>query len=285
MRKGRLNKVKRDVIAGLLFLLPWLIGFLAFSLYPILSSLRLSFSELTDLAGAKTKFIGAANYMRAFVLDISFLPLFFGVVRSTLINTVLITIFSLIASLLLNTPIRGKGLLRGIFFFPMIIGSGVAMSWLNNAGMAQNMLSGLPVNLLEYLGEGPTIIITNIMNALTNVMWKSSVQIILFISGLQSIGERLYEAAKVDGATGWQMLCKITLPLITPMLLVNIVFTIIDSFTDQSNGLIGYIYNMAFVSGQYGYSAALGMIYFIFILAVIGAVFRALNRRAVYVGE
>jgi len=256
-----------------------------FSLYPILMSLNLSFSELTDLVGAKTKFIGWANYSRAFVTDVKFMPMFLEIVKTTIVNTALIIIFSLIASLLLNTPIKGKGLFRGIFFFPMIIGTGVAMSWLRNAGMTQDVMSGLPITLLNYLGEDASIIITNVMNSLTNIVWKSSVQIILFISALQSIGDRLYEAAKVDGATAWQSLCKITLPMVTPTLLVNIVFTIIDSFTDTSNAMIDYIYNMAFVSSQYGYSAALGMFYFFFVLLVVGVVYWVMNRRTIYAGE
>jgi len=283
--KKHLSLEKRNVTAGVLFLLPWIIGFIMFSLYPILMSLNLSFSELTDLVGAKTKFIGLANYSRAFVTDVKFMPMFLEIVKTTIVNTALIIVFSLIASLLLNTPIKGKGLFRGIFFFPMIIGTGVAMSWLRNAGMTQDVMSGLPITLLNYLGEDASIIITNVMNSLTNIVWKSSVQIILFISALQSIGDRLYEAAKVDGATAWQSLCKITLPMVTPTLLVNIVFTIIDSFTDTSNAMIDYIYDMAFVSSQYGYSAALGMFYFFFVLLVVGVVYWVMNRRTVYAGE
>lgn len=283
--KKHLSLEKRNMTAGVLFLLPWMIGFIMFSLYPILMSLNLSFSELTDLVGAKTKFIGWDNYAKAFVTDVNFMPMFLEIVKTTIINTALIIVFSLIASLLLNMPIRGKGLFRGIFFFPMIIGTGVAMSWLRNAGMTQDVMSGLPITLLNYLGEDATIIITNVMNSLTNIVWKSSVQIILFISALQSIGDRLYEAAKVDGATAWQSLCKITLPMVTPTLLVNIVFTIIDSFTDTSNAMIDYIYNMAFVSSQYGYSAALGMFYFFFVLFVVGFVYWVMNRRTVYAGE
>ena len=283
--KKHLSLEKRNIIADNLFLLPWLIGFVMFSAYPILMSLNLSFSELTDLVGAKTKFIGWANYARAFVADVKFMPMFMEIVKSTIINTMLIIIFSLIASLLLNTSVKGKGLFRGVFFFPMIIGTGVAMSWLRNAGMTQDVLSGIPVTLLEYLGEEVSLIITNVMNSLTNIVWKSSVQIILFISALQSIDDRLYEAAKVDGATGWQSLCKITLPMVTPTLLANIVFTIIDSFTDTSNAMIDYIYSAAFVSSQYGYSAALGMIYFLFILLVVGLVYGFGNRRVIYAGE
>lgn len=283
--KKRLSLEKRNITAGVLFLMPWLIGFVMFSLYPILMSLNLSFSELTDLVGAKTKFIGWANYSRAFVTDVNFLPMFIEIVRNTIINTALIIIFSLIASLLLNTPVKGKGIFRGIFFFPMIIGTGVAMSWLRNAGMTQDVMSGIPVTLLNYLGDEISLIITNVMNSLTNIVWKSAVQIILFISALQSIDDRLYEAAKVDGATAWQSLCKITLPMVTPTLLVNIIFTIIDSFTDSGNAMIDYIYDTAFVSSQYGYSAALGMVYFVFILLVVGLVYGFGNRRAIYAGE
>ena len=285
MKRKSISIKKRNMIAGYLFILPWFFGFCAFASYPLIKTFEISFSRITRLQGAETEFVGWANYLRAFTFDVNFLPMFYEIIRGTLASMALIVIFSLFAAILLNTNIRGRGLFRGIFFLPLVLGTGLIMSTLISYGITNNVMLGVPYNLVGYFGPYAMMIIMNLFNSLATVIWRSSVQIVLFLSALQGVNERLYEAAKCDGATSWQMFCKITFPMVQPMLLVNVVFTIIDSFSDSRSAIVEYIYRQAFVASDFGYSAALGLIYFLFVLLIVLVAYFIINRRVFYAGE
>ena len=114
-----------------------------------------------------------------------------------------------------------------------------------------------------------------------SLIWKFGVQVLIFLAGLQSIDPALYEASRIDGATGWESFWKITFPLLMPMVLLNLIFTIVDSFTDYSNEVMAYI-NGKQVTMELEYSAALSWIYFLFVMLVIGLVYLLINRRTEY---
>lgn len=272
-------------IEGYIFILPWLIGLCIYGIYPFFHSIRLSVSELTDLVGFKMKFIGWGNYAKAFIWDLKFIPLLLDAIRATLINTPVVIISSLFFAILLNRKMRLKGLFRAVFFLPVLIGTGYMMGELlgmtvDNQTMqvSTDVLRGIriPEEFSIYLGQGLMNVLEQFFNQFTIILWKTGVQILLFLGALQSVPTSLYESAHCDGASPWEMFWKITLPMISPMILLATVYTIIDSFTDNINPVLNYIKTLDGVELSYG--AALAWIYFVFIFIVVLLVFLILRR-------
>ena len=280
----KLTITRRKMISGYLFILPWLIGAVLFFINPFIQSLRLSFSKITKFAGFKMKWIGLENYAKAFLWDVEFVPMFITVVRDTFINTIMIVVFSLIIAILINKKIKFRGFFRGVFFLPVLLGTGYVMEQLlgmNAEGPAMEMARGIaiPAQFMRYLDPLIVSALSGFLNKITYVLWKSGVQIILFLAGLQGISSSLYEAARVDSATEWEMFWKITLPMISPVILLNIIYTIIDSFTDASNPIVDYVLNIGFKKSQFEYSAAISWIYFVFVLIVCIIVYFAMKNK------
>lgn len=276
---------KRKRYTGWIFISPFIIGFLLFFVYPLMMTIYISFfnvDQKLDFFGAP--FIGLKNYLDAFVTDIKFIPYFFEVSRDTLIKTLFITAVSLIVAILINQNIKGKGLFRLIFFLPAILGTGYA---------AQTIYSGLetmPVGIsnipiFQYFSADIQEKIKFMLNAMNHSLWSSCVQAVIFLAGLQAVPESLYEASKIDGASGWESFWKITLPMLTPIVLVNIVYTIVDSFTSSTNTLMNYIYEAGIGKQHFSFAAAMGMMYFLFILLVVVLVFLAITKKTNYVEE
>jgi len=276
---------------GLFFVSPFIIGCIFFLAYPLFMSVRISFSEIKQFAGMqKLEWVGFANYVRAFVIDVNFIPMFLRVVQNTLVNTPLILIFSLLIAILLNKRIKFRGFFRAAFFLPFILGTGYVMQQLlgmNVEKEAMEVVRGIvmPEEMQIYLGPSLTKIMIDFLNRITLILWRSGVQILIFLSGLQGISVSLYESAKCDSATEWEMFWKITLPMISPVILLNCVYTIIDSFTDITNEIVNYFYYWAFTATRFDYASAIAWIYFTFILLFIGLVFLVMRRMVFYAGE
>ena len=288
MRRNRkLDVSRRMTREGYIFILPWLIGLLIWGIYPFFSSIRLSVSELTDIVGYKMKFVGLGNYAKAFIWDIKFLPLLLNSIRDTLINTPVVIISSLFFAILLNRKMRLRGLFRAVFFLPVLIGTGYIMGELlgmrvdaKTMEISTDVVRGIriPDEFSIYLGRGLMDILEQFFNQFTIILWKTGVQILLFLGALQSVPQSLYESAHCDGASQWEMFWKITLPMISPMILLVAVYTIIDSFTDSINPVLNYIRTMRGVELSYG--TALAWIYFVFIFVFVLIVFFVLKRLA-----
>jgi ABC-type sugar transport system permease subunit len=298
MSKFRLTLERRKALEGYLFVAPWLIGFLIFLLGPLVQSLRLSFSEVTDINGLQTNFIGFANYTEAFLVDERFVPTLLKVFRNSIMDVPIIMVFALFIAILVNQKMRGQTLFRALFFLPVVIGSGLVIQRLFEQGVGniQNLSSGagtmqkpaLDINALlyTYLGPGPSQPIIEVLNRLLFVLWRSGVQILMFLAGLQGISAHLYEAARMDGATDWEIFWKVTLPMVSPILLVTGIYTVVDSFTDVFNDVLFFIRDIAF-RGQFrfGYAAALGWVYFLMIFLIILLVVLITKRYVHYEGE
>lgn len=282
-KKHKLSLHQRDQLKGYIFILPFLIGVIFFFIYPISLSIRLSFGEITDIVGLKTKFVGFENYIQAFIVDVDFLPTFWESVRKTLINFPLSIILSLIIAIMLNRDIKCKGLFRVIFFIPFLLGSGEVMQQLLNQGVQRSVLNVMdgkiiPYNVLSYFGDTIMNAFQTIFSVLIQVLWNSGVQILIFLSGLQGISPSLYEAAKIDGATEWEIFWKVTIPMISPIMLLNMVYTLVASFTAVDNPLLSYIQTYGFQNAKFCYAATLGWIYFIFIGLVVALVFGIMKK-------
>lgn len=282
-KKFKMSLHTRNSLKGLVFVAPFIIGIFAFFLYPIYLSLRLSVGADVKIVGMKVSGFTLEHFIKAFVVDVNFLPTFLETVRQTLTEFPLIIILSLIIAVLLNRDIKCRGLFRVIFFIPFLLGSGEIMRQLLNQGVDRAVLSVMdgrliPYNVLSYFGTTITDAVQTILGLLVTVLWGGGVQILLFLSGLQSISPSLYEAARIDGATEWEIFWKITVPMISPILLLNIVYTLVNSFTNITNPLLSYIQTYGFENAQFQYGAALGWIYFAFIGVVVAIVFGVMQK-------
>lgn len=279
----KLSFKRRKKLTGLLFTGPWAVASLLFIVYPLVFTIILSFSKLENADFATLGIAGLENYKKAFVTDVDFLPNFYEVVVNTLINTPMIVIFSLIIAIILNKELPGRGFFRSIFFLPVLFGGGLVLQQIigqNVDGQSMEIARGvlLPEKLQSYLGPEFTAYIGEFFNRITLVLWKSGVQIVIALSGLQSISPSLYEAARVDGATEWEMFWKITIMMMSPILLLNTVYTIVISLTEE-NSVVSYITDQAFNTTpvQFEFSAAMSCVYFLFTLLLVLLVFAVLR--------
>ena len=269
----------RNALYGFMFIAPWIVGCVVYFVIPVVYSIVLS---LNDATGASWEFVGFGNYIRLFTEDVEFIPLFKTVVTDTLINTPMINVFALFVAYIVNKKIRFKGFFRSCFFLPVILGSGFIMQQLLGSGVQQDAMSMatgllLPRDVLLMLGPTVSEAVVGFMGRITLVMWKSGVQILIYLTGLQSIPAPVYEAAHIDSADEWQCFWLITLPQLTPIILLNFVYTIIDFFSDSSNSIVDLILRYGFEKNQFAYAAAIGWVYFIFSFVLIGIVFVFLN--------
>ncbi len=283
-RRGRLGIEQRRSLEAYIFLIPWLIGVCVFFAYPIFVSIRLAFSDIVEFKGLKTSWVGLENFRYIFFYDINFVPKFLQVVADTLINTPLCMVFSLVIAILINRKMKARGFFRTVFFIPVLLGTGYIMKQLLGMGVDGTTVTtgiAVPKLIADMLGVSMTELVQSFLDRITVVLWKSGVQIVLFLAGLQGIPGSLYEAARVDGATEWEMFWKITLPMIAPVIMMNVVYTIVAFFTDTTNPLVDYIYKMNFTNQQFEYAAAMSWLYFAFALLMCLACI-VLMRRHMY---
>jgi oligogalacturonide transport system permease protein len=260
----------KNSITGLLFVSPWIIGFLIFTAFPLLYSLYLSFHEVKiTTSGIKTKFIKFGNYEYAFVVDGSFLEKVTTYLEEMVISVPIIIVFSLIIALLLNQKIKFRGMFRTIFFLPVIIASGPVIKELIDQGIT-TIPSIEQYAIYQALNDNPegffNGILLYLIKNLIVILWYSGVQILIFLAALQKMDKQIFEAAKIDGASNWEFFWKITLPSLVPMIIVNLIYTIVMYSIFSLNPIIEHIQkNMFKVNTGFGYASALSWIYFIII--------------------
>ncbi|MHB1452601.1 MAG: carbohydrate ABC transporter permease [Saccharofermentanales bacterium] len=292
MKKLSVEKKKKWV--GFSFITPWLLGFVFLFLAPLIKSLIYTVNYLSvEEKGFAMQYIGIQNYKDAFLVDPEFFSSLIGSVKNLLYQVPLILIFSLIIALLLNQKFRGRLLARAIFFVPVIIASGVIIKILNGdtasalikAGEKSSNIFKVAMFTQTLLELGLTAEIVNLItstaNSIFELSWRSGVQILLFLAGMQTVSASLYEAADIDGCTAWEKFWKITFPMISPMLIVNVIYTITDSFTSYTNQTMVIILN----NGQkmkFAYSATQAWIYFAIIMVILSIVYLMINRRVAY---
>ena len=297
MRFRKLSLEQKNRYYGLYFILPWFAGFLFLFMIPLLSSFRYSLSNLqvTD-EGFSLKFIGLSNYREALLSHESYVRVLTESVMNIAINTPLVIIFSLFFAVLLNQKFRGRVIARAIFFLPVILASGIIAS-IENGDLMQSVVrsandttggglsfmknleltvmlveSGINITLVEYL--------TGAVSRIYEIVSQSGVQILIFLAGLQSISPSLYEAAKIEGSTGYEAFWKITFPMISPLILTNLVYTIINSFISDDTSRL--VVDTAFKSFDFGLSAAMAWMYFSVIALVLWVTTLIVSRKVFY---
>ena len=294
MKGSKLTNAKRNSLIGFSFTIPWVIGFIFLFLIPLIKTVLYSFSSISiGKSGFEHSFVGVRNYRATFSEDPNNLRMVLTSIGNVVVTVIVVVVFSLFLAILLNQDFRGRSLARVIFALPIIIASGVVIVLLKENVLQQNMGSsdtaatlfqgnGL-LDFLKLMGLPDNIVgmFENILNNIFDMVWRSGMQIILFLSALQSIPSSSYEAAKIEGATAWESFWFVTFPMISPFLLVNIVYTIIDTFTDSTNTVMSKIFSL--VSGvEYEKAAAFSIVYFILVLLVVGLVYIIMNERISY---
>lgn len=281
-RRKRMSREKKRRLCGYVFLSPWLIGFPLFMLFPLFSNLVLSFGKITEVIGLKISFVGWTNYRRLFVESTEFLPAFINTLKITLLWTPFIVVFGLLMAILLNQKMPLKGFFRVIFFMPVLLGSGYIMQQLSPAASVLLVPESAQEMLYYYFNNDIADFMAELLEQILAVFWKSGVQIVIFLSGLQSIPESYYEAARVDNANSWDCFWKITLPMISPVILLNTVYTVIDTFRDTKNEIADLVVRVIFNDANYEYGAAMGWVYFVATSLVVGLIFLIARRFVIY---
>lgn len=275
-KKHGLTLKRRGALYGYAFISIWIIGFLVFVLYPVIYSMILSVNAIKIRPeGIIYTFKGLFFYDYA----LNELPHFRNCLAVQLQMvcgmTPVILVLSLIVAMLLNGKFRGRALFRAIFFMPVIIMSGpVISSLLGQYALDFSTNSRLVYDLLSYMPSALAAPVEYVLNNLVKILWMSGVQILIFLAGLQSIGSEVYEAASIDGAGAWEKFWQITLPHISPMILICAVYTVIDTANYNEGGNINALINSQIFDANYMYSyaAAMSWMYFVVIAAVLGLV-------------
>ncbi|MDR2071401.1 MAG: sugar ABC transporter permease [Treponema sp.] len=301
-KKGKLALTLegKNAAAGYFFILPFMIGFLAFMFFPILESLRMVFSEVTiDTVkhGFSMKFTGFANLNRVFFVDPEFNRLLTEEVGRMLLIVPAIIIFSLFIALILNQEFMARGLMRAVFFLPVILSSGVMIGLETNNSLLSSMaeiiqrgnsmkssITGVLEDILVTEGAGSDFMgyIFDIVNQVYDIAMASGIQIIIFLSALQTIPPSMFEAAKMEGATGWECFWKITFPMVSSLILVNVVYSVVDYFIRTDNRVMEKINRIFMQRMEYGFSTAMAWIYFLAVIVIIGLAGTLISRKVYY---
>ncbi|MBR4080321.1 MAG: sugar ABC transporter permease [Clostridia bacterium] len=278
----------RNARLGVMFILPLIIGFLVFMLRPLMESLYMSMSDVTMKVGEgyTTTFVGLNQYKYALTVDPEFNTLLVEEIGRMVINAIATLVLSFVIAVLLNQEFKGRTLARVIFFLPVILSSGV-LPGIESQNEFYNMMQGISDEIANQSGVNISAslqdllmvsgiagdlfdILFTMIDAIYDIVMASGIQIIVFLSGLQSISSSLYEAADIEGCTAWESFWKITFPIVSPLLLVNCIYTIIDFFMKNDNKVMERINEVMYSQFRFGESAAMSWLYFGVALAFIG---------------
>ncbi len=284
---------RKKRLAGFLFILVWLIGFVNFFAIPFINAFIYSFSSVQTKPGAmEITPVGFRNYLTVLLNTPDFVIRLTGTLQEMVWQIPMTILLSLFLAMLLNTRFRGRMFARAVFFLPVIISSGVVMNVIVNASVEygasmMNTSSALFQGIqfermlldigfpLEATGR-----IMMIINGVFRQVWRGGVQILLFLAGLQAIPKYLYEAADVEGATRWESFWKITFPILSPTTILVTFYTIVDYGSDVSNFVVITIREYA-RRARLDISATMSVIWFLIII-VIAALVLFLTRKRVY---
>jgi len=284
-RRREIDLRTREALSGYGFIGLWVIGFALFAAIPLAQTLQYSFNEVTVTAtGITLNFVDWANYTRALLTDPNFIHLLIGYAIETLVSVPVVLIFAMIAALFLNLNFRLKGVFRVIFFLPIVITSGPVIRELTAQGAATVSIIANDPAVREFLFNLPRTLRGPVEYLLTSfiiILWFSGVQILIYLASLQKIDQSVYDAAAIDGASGWETFWKIVLPSLSTVTLINAIYTIVILSHFSENRVVRYIYDQTYdVRGGIGYASAMSFVYFGVLIALMGIVAFLLGRWA-----
>lgn len=295
MKNKRPSLEAKRVKVGYLFTLPFIIGAAVAIVYPIIVSVIYSFADITaNASGYNIKFVGLGNYNNIFNIDPTFKRILLNTLKSTALNVPVVIIFSFFLASVLNTEFKGRGMARTVLFLPMILNSNLVKSILSGDAVMGSVtekssadtaqISGAFEGFLSKLdiGTGVTDLLVSSVDNITNILAMSVIPIIIMLAGLQSVSKSVYEASYVEGATKWEVFWKISLPIVSPMILVSVIYCIIDSFTSVDNAVIERVKAVSFADLEFGLGSAMAWSYLLIVLAIVALVYLAVNRFVSY---
>ncbi len=309
MKRMRLSIRSKRAISGYLFILPFIIGFVVFMMVPLFTSLEMSFSAVTvsssgfaidpyfgieegktiaqvykesGLVATLVDLLGLDNYQYALTVDPQFNQLLVEEITKIATHTIAIIVVSFVIAILLNQEFKGRAFVRAIFFLPVILSSGVLVNLEADntlmSGMQELISEQTPftvtdsmMEILRLTGLGGDLldIVFDLIAEVYNIVMGSGIQIVVFLSGLQNVPRSLYEAADVEGCTKWEAFWMITFPMVSPLLIVNIIYTIVDFFT-KMDGDLSDLLDENLLNFHYDRMSAMSWLYFFITLAMIG---------------
>ncbi|MHB1485661.1 MAG: carbohydrate ABC transporter permease [Saccharofermentanales bacterium] len=320
IKKLNMTLARKKQIYGILFCLPFIIGFIFFFLSPIAFYLRLAFSKMVvfisvgviqtgrglsggveTMGGLQLDYVGLENFKIIFLSRAPWIQKIWGNLSVLAYHVPSVVLFSFFVSIILNQKFKGRFAARAVFFLPVIIASG-AIAVFNTDNLSQlaravvmgqdEATANMGINtfyrtMLSLLGQnevsrGLINTVGKIISSLDWVIESAGVQILIFLAGLQTIPVSLYEASHMDGASSWENFWKITLPMLSPILLVNTAYTIIDTLAAPDNWVIRDIYIVAMNGGEYSVSAAMGVFYFTIVLSLVGLLLFFMSKLVYY---
>lgn len=301
-QKKKRTLSQRRAMKGFIFILPWFIGFIWFYARSMFMTMQFSFSEMTVNPGGgyTLKFVGLDNFIYAFRAHATYKQVLTTSIGNMLIDVPLIIFFSLFMALLLNRKFKGRTLVRAIFFLPVILNSEAISAAMD---LARNMMSGgissasaelaeaasgsgvsveYYIQMFTALGLPETIIqyISGAVGRISDIISASGVQIIIFIAALQSIPGSMYEVAKIEGATAYETFWKVTIPMVMPHVITNLVYTVVDSFTRSE--VVELAYDTAFKYYNYGLSSVFSLVSTVVTCLILVIVCGLIQKRTFY---
>ena len=293
-RKRPASLDARKARSGYVFILPFLLGLALIYIPILLDSIWFSFNKITIeiIEGVPVQVLkpqGLEYYKYALLESPDFVTKLLEGIQQLIFEVPAVIIFSLFIAVVLNQKMLGRAAFRAIFFVPVIIATGL-MESINAAdimssasqegindgsgqGSSGGIISVMQIQkLFENFSIGTDMVsyVVNLVNNIYNIINYSGVQMLIFLAALQSISPAIYEACRIDGATGWETFWKITFPMISPMILVIAVYTIIDAFTRSTNKTMAYISTI--YTSQSEAATAMSWIYFVVVILIIAAV-------------
>jgi ABC-type sugar transport system permease subunit len=290
----------KNAITGYIFLLPFLIGFFAFMFFPILESLQMVFSNVkidVEKQGFSMENTGLENITRVVAIDPEFNRFLVEEIARMVLIVPAIIIFSLFVALILNQEFKARGFVRAVFFLPVILSSGVMIGLETNNSLLNsmadiikegNLMKSSVTKVLEdiLVTEGATSdfmgYIFRIINQIYAIAMASGIQIIIFLSALQTIPPSMFEAAKIEGATAWECFWKITFPMVSSLILVNIVYSVVDYFIRTDNRVMEKINLTTIRMMNFGFGTAMAWVYFLAVISIIGIAMAIISKRVYY---
>ncbi len=301
-KKRKMSLTRKRAIAGLLFIAPWFIGFLIFYVRSLVMAVTYSLSKMeVGAVGYTLEFTGLENLIYAFRVHGSFKQVLTTSVMNMLVDVPLITFFSLFMAMLLNRKFKGRGLVRAIFFLPIILNGDAITEAIQlaekmmNGGVATQaaeitastsgtlafdidylistfMNLGIPVKLLDYIAQA--------VDRINTIISASGVQIIIFIAALQSIPGSLYEVSRIEGATAYETFWKVTFPMVMPHIITNIVYTIVDAFSKSE--IVDLAYDVMFNQKNYGLGSVMTLVSTIITCGILVLIVGLIQKRTFY---